>query len=399
MFRAVSAFIGVRYARVNKGNQFISFINVFSVLGITLGLAALIVVSSVMNGFEAQLKRKILSLVPHIVVQSDIAPAVEQLPDGILDSTAWFELQTVVQSPSALQGVLLRGISPEQYTNRALTTEYIEQGSLTDLVERGYGVVIGQELARTLSVSINDKLRVIVPGQLLHTPLGTLPKQRKMTVVGIYRSGSEMDGRLIYVHRADAARLTRRGENQADTYRLYLEDAFTLDEVIQQLPSHLKVLDTWRNRQGPLFDAVKMEKNMMALMLMLIIAVAAFNIVSSLVMVVSEKKSDIAILRTQGLGTWGVMQVFVFNGMFNGVKGCCYGVALGLLIASQINPLLFALDLIILPIDNGQILPIVMAPASILWIVLLSLLFCFFATLYPAYAAAKQQPASALRYE
>lgn len=399
MLAKVSAFIGIRYARVNSGNQFISFINVFSVLGISLGLAALILVSSVMNGFEAQLKRKILSLSPHIVVSSDTPPSPETFPSDVNAVSHWLELQTIVQSSSHLQGVLMRGVIPNEYKDSPVFNQFLTQGGIEHMIAGKYHVILGFELARSLDVGVGDVVRVIVPGQVLYTPLGPVPKQRKMIVTGLFRSGSEMDARLMYAHHSDVQRLTRAKTDTSSLHRLTLNDAFQLDSVITALPATYKVHETWRDRQGALFSAVKMEKNMMSLMLLLIIAVAAFNIVSSLVMVVTEKKSDIAILRTQGLSTFSIMQVFMFNGMFNGLKGCLWGVSLGLLIAYQINPLLIALNLHLLPMENGQILPVVIEPRSILMMTLLSLTFSLLATLYPAYAATKQKPAQALRYD
>lgn len=399
MFAKVSAYIGIRYARVNSGNQFISFINVFSVLGITLGLAALILVTSVMNGFESQLKRKVLSLAPHIIVAADTPPKHSQLPSQITNLKQWIELQTIIQSAASLQGVLLRGIEPAEYESSLVSTDFMVRGQLADLRPGEYGIVIGYQLANTLDVGLGDSLRVIVPGQVLYTPFGPVPKQRKMTVVGIYHSGSEVDSRLIYAHYQDARRLKRGASSSVPEYRLYLDDAFDVEPVVAKLPPQLRVKETWQDRQGALFSAVKMEKNMMTLMLLLIIAVAAFNIVSSLVMVVTEKKSDIAILRTLGLSTSATMAVFICNGMFNGIKGSLLGVLFGLLITSQVNPLLIALELHILPLEDGQILPIVIDSATIMVMATLSLLFSFLATLYPAYAAARQEPAKALRYE
>lgn len=400
MFHPTAAFIGLRYARASKGNHFIAFINFFSVVGIALGLMALITVSSVMNGFEGQLKNRILGLIPHIVADTRTASAAEinalaEIP-GVLASSNIIESEGVMQSPKDLHGVMIQGIEPEFMQQQSVVAENFLFGKFADLKASEYGIIIGRALSVNLGLRPGDKTRLIAAGTSVYTPLGRLPSQRIFRVVGIYDLASEMDNKVVFVHIKDSARLQRTKAESAQKTRLFLQDAFDYKDIETHIPFET---DNWRTRQGPLFDAVKMEKNMMSLMLLLIIAVAAFNIVSALVMVVTEKQGDIAILRTQGMTQPQVMGIFLFNGMFNGIKGTMLGLLGGLLLVSQLN---LILDLLGSPVAlgaNGEGLPVDIRWPQIAVMVGMSILLCFFATLYPAIRAVKIEPAKALQYE
>lgn len=394
----VSAFIGFRYARAHKGNSFVAFINMFSVIGLALGLTALITVASVMNGFEGQLKQRILGVMPHIVVDTRSVPDWQpgDAVPNVVATTPYIEFEGVLQSAKGLQGVLIQGVVPADMKRYSIIARNMLIGDLAALQPKSYGVIIGRTLSVQLNIRMGEPVRLLSAGASVYTPFGRLPSQRVFHVVGIFDAGSEVDGNVVMVHQRDAANLQRKKAASLTETRLFLDDAFAYQEVEQSLslPSR-----NWRVRQGPLFDAVKMEKNMMALMLILIIAVAAFNIVSALVMVVSEKHGDIAILRTQGMRKGQIMQIFLYNGVYNGLKGCLFGLVGGLIITSQLNNVIELLGLPLAFTPDGNGLPVDVQIPQVATMLLLSLTLSFLATLYPAYRALGVRPAQALKYE
>ncbi|APD93814.1 ABC transporter substrate-binding protein [Alteromonas mediterranea] len=485
MFYPVSAFIAYRYAKSSKSSQtsFVSFINRFSVAGIALGLMALIIVVSVMNGLEGQLKQRVLGIVPHIEItktptttsneitktptttskdatltktpivnkqtqkltetpttpgnlsetptstvskptiseddgskltktptvspQSQSAMTLDALSKtpikGVVASMAYRETEAVVQSRSDLRGVQVHGVEPVVMLEHTLVANHMEQGRFNDLVEGSFSAIIGRALAIKLDARVGDRLRVMVAGASVYTPLGRMPSQRLVTIVGVFDMGSQMDDKVMYMNLKDVNRLMRDPKGDGQSLRLFLNDAFNYLAVVDHLTDTMGVsvsnIRTWRERQGPLFDAVKMEKNMMTLMLLLIIAVAAFNIVSALVMVVTEKQGDIAVLQTQGMLPGTVMWIFVLNGLFNGIKGAGIGLILGVVITLQLNNIL---DLIGSPLAlaaDGSGLPVEMDAIQIAGIALLSLLLCVLASVYPARKAMKIAPSQALQNE
>lgn len=393
-----SLLIGLRYSKSRKANQFIAFINMFSIAGIALGLMALIITTSVMNGFESQLKQRILGLTPHFVVDTEQLPKPLNLSELIHKSSAFVEAEAVLQSANGLKPLYLQGIDANDDAH-ALISQNMRVGELSSLQPKGYNIVIGRALAVNLDVTLGDKVRVILAGTSVYTPMGRMPAQRKFTVVGIYDLASELDDKVALVDINDLARLQRKKTHEIQQTRLFLNDPFQFPQVRASLEQAKLEYYDWRERQGALFDAVKMEKNMMVIMLLLIIAVAAFNIVSALVMVVNEKQGDIAILRTQGMAQRNIMFVFMTNGLLNGVKGAVIGVTLGLLVTSQINPVMKFLNLPIVQFLPDGSLPIVIDAWQISSIVMLTLLLSFIASLYPAWRALKIEPANALRYE
>jgi lipoprotein-releasing system permease protein len=403
MFHSVSAFIGLRYAKSSKGNHFIAFINAFSAIGIALGLMSLITVLSVMNGFEGDLKDRILGIAPHVVVDTQgeseqIISSLSQLP-GVIAASDFIESEGVVQSSRSLEGVMIQGIEPQTTDAHSIIAENMMVGQINDLTPGSYGIIVGRALSTRLDLRLGEQTRILSAQGSVFGPFGQMPSQRLFTVVGIYDVGSELDSKVILMNINDSAKLMRNKVSRIAQTRLFLQDPFEYKSVVDTLAEMGLSSDDWRTRQGPLFDAVKMEKNMMALMLVLIIAVAAFNIVSALVMVVTEKKGDIAILLTQGLSRSRVMQVFLFNGLYNGIKGTLFGAAGGLLLVSQLNNLLSLFDLPIMAATGGVGLPIEMHWHQIVLLILFSLLLCFAASIYPAYRAVKVDPASALKYE
>ena len=393
--------IGWRYANSRRANHFIAFINFFSIAGIALGLAALIVVSSVMNGFEEQLKRRILGIVPHFIVAAApkaVADDIGHHP-AIRGIVAFAELDAVVQSPFGLQPVLVQGVNATEFKPFVPFPEQAVAGTWDDLHEGSFKIVIGRTLAMKLAVNVGDQIRLLTASNSRYTPLGRIPAQRLFRISGIFEMGTELDARVVFVELADLTRLLRTTVNDQVQTRLFMDDPFQYPALRSLLDQQGWQYQDWRARQGALFDAVRMEKNMMSLMLLLIIAVAAFNIVSALVMVVAEKRGDIAILRTQGLTANGVLTVFMVNGISNGVKGTVIGCGLGFASIYCLNPLMRIADFGFYHYLPEQHLPIAVDGGQVLLMVCLSLLLSLLAALYPAYRAAAVQPADALRYE
>lgn len=401
MFRPVPAFIALRFSTAGKHNSFVSFINGFSVAGIALGLMALIVVLSVMNGFEGQLKQRILGIVPQVVVHNEgnlLAADFATLP-GVTQTMAYKEAEGVVQSRQGLRGVQIQGIDPAIMNSDSIVARNMQVGRFDSLQAGEFGVIIGRALAIQLDIRPGDTLRLMVAGASVYTPFGRIPSQRLVTVVGLYNVGSQMDDKVIYLHRQDLNRLLRRKASVPDDIRLFLQDAFAYAKTIAAITDPAVTVTDWRSRQGPLFDAVKMEKNMMFMMLLLIVAVAAFNIVSALVMVVTEKQGDIAILQTQGMTPVTVMSIFLLNGLFNGLKGAVLGGLLGVLICWQLNNLLAVLGIPLNLSADGQGVPVDLQWPQVIGVTGFSLLLCLFASLYPAIRAMRVQPATALQDE
>jgi lipoprotein-releasing system permease protein len=351
MFYPLSAFIGLRYAKASKGSHFIAFINFFSVAGIALGLMALITVLSVMNGFEGELKLRNLGITPHILVQNkpdvDVTADIFNRIEGVVASVQQIDSEGIVQSSEGLKGVMFQGIQPDIMQRSSIIAENMLAGQFTDLVKGEYGIVIGRALSIKLNLRIGEQARLIASENSYFGPFGRIYSQRVFRVVGIFNMGSALDDKAILMHIDDLARLLRSKTPSLAQTRLFLKDAFDYKSVVQALDKEGYSSTNWRDQQGVLFDAVKMEKNMMSLMLLLIISVAAFNIVSALVMVVTEKQGDIAILLTQGMTRNNIMGIFLFNGVYNGIKGTAIGVVAGVLFLARMGRAY-------LPIYNGN---------------------------------------------
>ncbi len=418
MFQPISIFIGLRYSRSKSHTGFVSFITFFSTVGILLGVASLITVVSVMNGFEGELKKRILGIVPHVIV-SDL-PTTEiknnqehhwlslrqellTLPH-VQQVTPFLESEALIQSSKALQGVLLQGIIPE-FEQRNIINTHMVAGSMENLTKQSYSLVIGQSLAKKLQVNLGDEVRLVLPNKSVFTPMGRIPVQRVFHIAGIFHIGSQVDDTMVYVDSRYGAKLLRRKGDGINKLRLYLDDAFNakpLVEWLQSTPQNTRLdsvtFSTWDESQGALFSAVKMEKNMMWLLLSLIIAVAAFNIVSALVMVVVEKQAEIGILQTLGLARFDVIKIFITQGMVNGLWGVCLGGVLGVLLALNLNDILIVIGVNLFGFGM-QYLPIKLEWLDVLTIILSALAMSFLATLYPAYRASTTQPAQVLRNE
>lgn len=419
MFQPVSLFIGLRYSRSKNRAGFISFITFFSTVGILLGVASLIIVVSVMNGFEGELKKRILGIVPHVIVSQpansntnafkDWSKLREQLlqQKHINQATPFLSSEALIQSSMNLQGVLLQGIIPE-YEKDNIVNKHMLSGTLSSLSEQAYSIVMGRSLADKLKVSMGDTVRLVLPNKTIFTPLGRVPVQRNFMISGIFDVGSQVDDSMVYVHSKYGAKLLRRKGDGIKQLRLYLDDAFNAEQVVDELlladsnslPTKSLELTTWKDSQGALFSAVNMEKKMMWLMLSLIVAVATFNIVSALVMVVVEKQGEIGILQTLGLSRMGIVKIFITQGMVNGLWGVTLGSIFGVLISLNLNDVLATFGLNILGAGYGeQSLPVKLEGINVAVILFSALAMTFVATLYPAFQASKTQPAEVLRNE
>ncbi|SDI84722.1 lipoprotein-releasing system permease protein [Ferrimonas sediminum] len=407
MSPSVSLFIGLRYWRSRKDTQFVSFITFFSVAGIALGVAALIVVSAVMNGLEGRLKTRLLGAVPQVVVSADaplqkptlLANQLAAEPH-VIGAVPLISTEAMIQSGQELAGAQVLGVDPVLEAPLSAVSRHLRSGRWDSLQGGGYRILLGSQLASRLGVMVGDKVRVLSATGAVYTPVGRLPSQRNFTVSGVFELGAEVDASLAYIHIDDASKLTRLGKHKVQSIRLYLDDAFAAPAVAAVLAVKLDGgyrVDDWRSQYGQLFGAVKMEKNMMAMLLALIIAIAAFNVVSALVMMVTDKTSDIAILKTMGLGPVAVMGVFSVQGMTSTVLGVAIGTLAGLLLAFNLQPLMAAMGIWLLP--PGQPLPVILNYGQIGLIVVGALLLSYLATLYPAWRASLIKPAEALRYE
>jgi lipoprotein-releasing system permease protein len=410
--------IGWRYTRSSRAgrrNGFISFISGVSMVGIGLGVAALIVVLSVMNGFQSEVRDRMLSVLPHVEVASASGaalPDAQALMDvvatqaGVVAVAPFVQTQALVARGNATSGVLLRGIDPAL----ELGVTPLAQGRAGDLFQAlqpgAFDAVIGQGLARQLGVDVGDKITLALPSAQ-PTPVGVVPRFKAVTVVGLFASGHfQYDNSLVYVHLDDAQRLLR--QSGPSGVQLRLKDLHQAQAVARQLQTRLGAgywVSDWTAQNRNWFAAVQVEKRMMGIILTLIVAVAAFNLVSTLVMTVTEKRADIAILRTLGASPRAIMAVFVVQGATAGVLGTLMGLGLGLLVAFNVGSIVSAIEALLqiqfLPQDIYLIshMPSDPRASDIVPVVVTALVLALLATVYPSWRASRTQPAQALRYE
>lgn len=397
---SISAFIAFRFSQSGTKQSFVAFINRFSIIGIALGIASLIIVLSVMNGLEGQLKKRILGILPHIVASTSTELELPlPISKKVLAQIPYGESEVIVQSRSKVSGLFLQGTQTQAAKPYSIVANNIVAGKWDNLVSGSFNVGISRILAASLDVNLGQQLRLISTDASVYSPLGRIPSQRLVNIAFIFDVNSEMDDKVIFIHLDDFARLSRKKTENVQAYRFYLHDAFDYLPLVNYLTENNIKSKSWRERQGPLFDAVKMEKNMMSLMLLLVIAVASFNVVSALVMVVSEKKADIAILQTQGMLPHDIMKIFLLNGIFNGLKGIVAGLLLGLAGCWWLNDILRLVGSTLAFGENGQGLPIDIQATQLGFISLGSILLCLLASWYPAYKAQSITPANSLRSE
>jgi lipoprotein-releasing system permease protein len=405
----------MRYTRAKRRNHFISFISLTSMVGLALGVLVMILVLSVMNGFDRELRTRILGMVPHATISSyqpiddwqTLAARVAKHPE-VVAVAPFSQLQGMLTHSGGTQPVLVNAVLPEAEKNVSIIDQHMVQGSLEALKSGEFGIVIGEITARRFRVNVGDKLTFILPEASV-TPAGVFPRLKRFTVVGVFKVGAELDSSLALIHIGDAARLSRWQENQVEGVRLKLKDLFKAPQVAWEIATGFSegdyVARDWTRSHGSLFQAIQMEKTMIALLLLLIVAVAAFNIISTLVMVVTDKKADIAILRTLGMTPRQIMLVFMVQGSVIGVVGTLIGGVLGVIAALNVTQWVAALENLLgrkfLSSDVYFInyLPSQLRVEDVVLICSAALAMSFLATLYPAWRAARTQPAEALRYE
>ena len=411
--------IGLRYTRAKRRNHFISFISMTSMIGVALGITALIVVMSVMNGFQEELRNRILGVAAHLEITGGtgeladwqgLAAQVSQHPE-VRGMAPYINAQALLAAGSETKGALVRGLIPEEESKVAEFADRMVDGRLDDLKPGEFGIVLGADLARSLSVFRGDKVAVIAP-QGVVTPAGMLPRIKQFKVVGIFRMGmNEYDAGLALMHLQDAQKLYRMGvgeEGLVSGLRVKLDDMERAPWVLRELVKTLRgdfYLSDWTMSHASFFQAVQIEKRMMFIILTLIVAVAAFNIVSTLVMAVTDKQADIAILRTLGADPRSIMLIFMVQGSLIGVIGTLIGLASGVLLAINVETIVpFIEKMVGMNLFPADVYYISKLPAKLDWgdvssISLLALGLSFLATLYPSWRAANVQPAEALRYE
>lgn len=415
MFKPLILFIGLRYTRAKRRTQFISFITLTSVLGIALGVTALITVLSVMNGFEAELRERILGMTSHTTItgpygQLDDWQVVAQKTDSmphVEGAAPFIHGQVMINADRQVSGTLLQGILPDYEPKVSEVAGKMKVGTLNNLRSGEFNIVLGAELAQHLGVMVGDKVTIITP-QINSTPAGILPRLKRFTVVGVFQVGMyEYDRNMAMIHLDDAAKLFRI-EPAVSGLRLKLDDLFNAPRIAQTLANDLgdsyRVSD-WTRSHSNFFRAVQTEKRAMFIILMLIVAVAAFNIVSTLVMVVTDKRGDIAILKTQGLSNLSVMGIFIVLGCIIGSVGTLIGTVGGIALALNVETIVpaiekaFGVQFMAADVYYISEVPSKLIWGDVYWIAAMAFLLSLLATLYPAWQASRINPAEVLRYE
>ncbi len=415
MFKPLIFYIGLRYTRAKKRTQFISFITLTSILGIALGVTALITVLSVMNGFQDELRQRILGMTAHATITgrngqlqdwSLLKQKLKNTPH-IQGMAPFVRGQVMLNFDRRVSGSVLRGILPDQEPQVSDVGNKMKLGDLSSLTAGSFNIVLGKELANYLGVMPGDKVTVISP-QVNSTPAGIIPRLRRFTVSGVFEVGMyEYDRNMALVHMQDAAKLFRLKESVSGL-RLKLDDLFNAPIISKQLANQLypdyRVSD-WTRAHSNFFRAIQTEKRVMFIILLLIVAVAAFNIVSTLVMVVTDKRGDIAILKTQGLSNPAVMGIFIVLGCVIGIIGTLLGTAGGVLLALNVETIVPAIEQLFgVHFMSAEVYYISEVPSKLDWndvyqIAGVAFLLTLIATLYPAWQASRINPAEVLRYE
>ncbi len=420
-FSVFELFVGMRYTRAKRKNHFISFISLTSMIGIALGVAALIIVLSVMNGFQKDLRTRILGVASHLEITgsnnmlTDWPDIVESSVKRkhVLASAPYISAQAMLSYGQGVQGAIIRGVLPEAEDKVADLGKSMRVGSLNDLRAGEFGIILGTDLAYNLGAQMGDKVVVMAPqGQF--TPAGIVPRLKQFTVVGLFSSGmQEYDAGLALIHMDDAAKLYRMN-NKVSGVRLKLDDLFIAPNVAASIskdlnkpsnPTGAYYVTDWTQQHANFFKAVQMEKRVMFIILTLIVAVAAFNIVSTLVMAVTDKRADIAIMRTFGASPASIMAIFIVQGALIGLIGTLIGAIFGVIVALNIDVIIpFIESLFHIQFLAKDVYQISEVPSDLIWsdvitIVIVSFVLSLLATLYPSWRASKINPAEALRYE
>ncbi|MGX2951030.1 lipoprotein-releasing ABC transporter permease subunit [Ursidibacter sp. B-7004-1] len=389
----IPLFIALRYWRSKSGDKFGRLVTNLASLGIVLGVMALVIVLSVMNGLESTQKRNLLSTLPHAIVSDHSQNLVKNqplvLPHIVQKSVPINRANVIIQGQQGLNAGQLIGV--ENASDDPLLADISNLAHY--LPASQFNVIIGSRLAQQLNINVGDKIRLMITENSQYTPFGRVPVQRLFTVSEIYYSQNEASEYILFANLADVGKLLRITEDKVQGQRLFLTDPFQVTELAQYFPENNWQINDWREQKGEFFQAVRMEKNMMSLLISLIIIVAISNIVTSLSLMVVDKQGEIAILQTQGLTKGQVMQIFVAQGAIVGVIGALLGGVLGLLIAQHLSEILNFVN------PLGVVLPTEVVYSQVAVVLLSSMTLSLLCTLYPAYQAAKIEPAEALRYE
>ena len=413
--RPYELFIALRYTRTKRRNHFISFISLISMLGMALGVCALIVVLSVMNGFQKEIRTRILGIAPHLQVNAESNDLVDWQPTlqvikshpQVVAAAPFINGQGMISFDQNVQGVMVRGILPQDEKRVIDISNKMKFGSLNDLQANGFGIALGSDLARSLGAHVGDKVLLISPqGQV--TPAGMMPRLKQFHVAAIFEIGmAPYDNALALIHLSDAQRLYRMdGTVSGISARLHDLDLApqVSAEIGRSLPRNTYVSD-WTRQHANYFRAVQIEKKMMFIILSLIVAVAAFNIVSTMVMAVTDKRADIAILRTLGATPASIMRIFIVQGVIIGLVGSVLGVAGGILLTLNIDTVVPFIEKVVgMHFLSKEVYFITELPSDlqcndVLIVAGFSFLISLLATIYPSWRASKVQPAEALRYE
>jgi lipoprotein-releasing system permease protein len=418
MSRSPALFIGSRYASMRSPNLLVSFISILTVLGLALGVGVLITVLSVMNGFDRELQQRILALIPHMTVTTSRNVPLRNPDDWVDDlqrmqedsrvtgAAPFLQLQGMLLANGRSSGILLNGIVPALEARTSIMDQFMKEGSLDTLADGDYHIVLGSSLAATLGVGIGDSVS-LVSTVVPITPLGEFTRQRRFTVTGIFTVGSRLDSNLAYVHMADAQRLYRLGD-RIHGYRLQTSDLFAVFDIAgtlrQTLSGDVSVND-WTLDYGGMYENIRVSKTLVGLLLSMLVGVAAFNVIVSLVMVVRDKQGAIAILRTMGTSLGTIRRIFLVQGFLIGMIGTFSGVVLGLVLTWSAAPLLdwiqsfTGMQLLSSDVYPVNYLPTQVRIDDVVLVCALALLLSLLATLFPAARAARVRPAEILRFE
>jgi len=413
MFNSVPLFIGLRYLGAGNKDQLVAFLSRISMLGLILGVGLLITVLSVMNGFDKELRQRILAVVPHLSIYDTSGmqdwPTLVQKSEaiaGVAAAAPFIHLQGMLMRGQKIQGVLAYGVDVSSESKASVIDNFMVDGRFSDLAGDLSGLVISQKLATTLGVVKGERLTLVIP-ETKRFQRGLVPRLVRLNVAAIYDTGTELDNALVYVNLTKAMTMWGDGDS-VEGVRLQLDDLFAVSAIsqtlMQQLPAGSYLRD-WRLSQGNLYQAIQLSRNLVGMLLFIIIAVAAFNVVTTLIMVVMDKQEAIAILQTLGLTPSQVMLLFMIYGTLIGAIGSAIGFAVGVGFSQLITPLVaFISDIFHVQLLQSDVYPVNYLPSDFrlrdgLTVAGVAIAMCFVATIYPSWRAAKILPAQALRYE